>query len=160
MMASEKIRRRHNQAGYTLVELLTTVAIFAILAGVGLPHIDTRRQSIKNATSQVISDYRFARARSITSGAHFALRWTSPSNYEIQRLKQVGVQWQLDAIIKSVQLPANLSRSGWPDFVEFNTRGMMISSESMEQQRLSDIQSGAERLIAVWPSGQVTEYVY
>jgi hypothetical protein len=37
---------------------------------------------------------------------------------------------------------------------------MMISSETMEQQRLSDAAFGAERAIALWPSGQVTEYVY
>lgn len=160
MMASEKIQRRHNQAGYTLVELLTTVAIVAVVAGAGLPHLDTRRQNIQNATSQVIGDYRWARARSITSGAHFALEWTGPSNYEVQRLKQVGTEWELDEIIKSVELPPTLSRSGSPDVVEFNTRGMMISSESMEQQRLSDDAFGAERVIALWPSGQVTEYVY
>jgi hypothetical protein len=160
MMANEKTRRRHSQSGYTLVDLLTTVAIFAVVTAAGLPHIDTRRQDIQNTTSQVISDYRWARARSITSGAHFALEWTGPSNYEVQKLKPVGTGWELDEIIKSVDLPPTISRSGWPDLVEFNTRGMMVSSDTMEQQRLSDDQFGAERMIAVWPSGQVTEYVY
>jgi Tfp pilus assembly protein FimT len=159
-MASERIQRLHSQTGYTLIDLLTAVAIFVAVAAAGLPHIDTRRQDIQNATSQVISDYRWARARSITSGAHFALEWTSDASYEVRRLKQVGTDWELDEIVKSVELPATIMRSGWPDSVEFNTRGMMISSENMEQQRLSDAAFSAERVIALWPSGQVTEYVY
>jgi Tfp pilus assembly protein FimT len=160
MMASERIQRLHSQGGYTLVDLLTTVAIFAAVAAAGLPHIDTRRQNIQDATSQVIGDYRWARARAITSGVHFALEWTSDASYDVQRLKQVGTTWELDEVVKTVALPPTVNRSGWPDFVEFNTRGMMISSETMEQQRLSDAEFGTERMIAVWPSGQVTEYVY
>jgi Tfp pilus assembly protein FimT len=159
-MTSQRIQRLRSQSGYTFIDLLTSCAIFAVIAAAGLPHLNTRRQDIQNTTRQVIADYRWARARAITSGTHFSLNWTSDNAYEVRRLKQVGTAWNTDAVVKHVELPATISRSGSPDNVEYNTRGMMISSESMEQQRLWDLEHETERVIAIWPSGQTTEYAF
>ena len=157
-MTSERIERVRRQAGYTIIELLTAVAIFVVLAAAALPHIDTRRHNIQSTTRQVISDYRWARSRAITGGTHFALKWTGDQSYEIQRLKQSGDEWTLDEVIKNVELPSTVIRWGWPDSVEFNTRGMMISTDSTNFQGLWDTQFETWRLIAVWPSGQTHVY--
>jgi prepilin-type N-terminal cleavage/methylation domain-containing protein len=162
-MTSEQIERVRSAAGYTIIELLVAVAIFVVLASAGLPHIDTRRQDIQTVTQQVISDYRWARARAITSGDHFSFAWTGSSTYEIQRMKQEGADWTLDEVVKAVTLPATITRTGSTtaaDFVEFNTRGMAVSTETMVWQRLLDAMggSGAWREVRVWPSGQASEY--
>lgn len=157
-MTSQRTHHLPSQAGYSLIELLTAVAIFAILAAAGLPHLDTRRMDIANTTEQVIADYRWARSRSITGGVHYALVWTAENTYEVRRLKLVGATWTLDAAVKQVTLPASLTRWGWPDSVEFNTRGMMISADSAQFQGLWDATFSSYRLISIWPSGQVNEY--
>jgi prepilin-type N-terminal cleavage/methylation domain-containing protein len=161
-MTSEQIERLHSHSGYTIIELLVAVAIFVVLASAGLPHIDTRRQDIGNMTKQVISDYRWTRVRAITGGVHFAFAWTGTGSYEIRRLKQVGTNWTLDSVIKSVTLPATITRSGSAesDVVEFNTRGMVVSTENIVWQRLRDSMGGTTswREVRIWPSGQTGEY--
>src|SRR4030095_1513058 len=129
-MTSEQIGRVRSHAGYTIIEWLVAVAIFVVLASAGLPHIDTRRQDIANTTKQVVSDYRWTRVRAITGGVHFAFAWTGQAPYEIRRLKQVGTDWTLDSVIKSVTLPATITRNGpaEADVVEFNTRGLVAST--------------------------------
>ena len=158
-MTSERAQRLRSRAGYSLIELLTAVGIFGVLAAAGLPHVDTRRQDIQTVTQQVLSDYRWTRTRAITSGVHFALTWASDgTSYTVQRLKQSGTTWSLDQVVKTVTLPTTVSHWGWPDSIEFNTRGMMISTTSATWHGVFDYNYGAYRLIAIWPSGQTNEY--
>ena len=162
-MTSESIERLRTHSGYTVIELLVAVAIFVVLASAGLPHIDTRRTDIQTMTRQVISDYRWTRMRSITSGVHYSLAWTGSTTYEIRRLRQDGAVWNLDTVIKTVDLPSTITRggSGTPaDIIEFNTRGMVVSTENMVWQRLFDSMGGstAMREIRVYPAGQTREF--
>lgn len=154
-MTGERTGRVRSPAGYTVIELLTAVAIFAVMAAAGLPHINSNRQDINNATNQLVADYRWTRARSITGGVHFALKWTGPTAYQVQRLKLAGTNWTLDEVIKDVTLPANITRSGTPNTLEFNTRGMMVSTTTANVQDITDSKFNAVRHISVWPSGQI-----
>jgi Tfp pilus assembly protein FimT len=147
-----------SRAGHSVVELLTAVSIFGVLAAVGLPHIDTHRQDLQNAVAQVVGDFRWARARAITSGAHFALEWTGSGQYRIARMKATDDgTWEVDEVVKEVRLPATVVRWGWPNSIEFNTRGMMVSSTDGAWQHLWDVGFGAGRQVTVWPSGQTNE---
>jgi prepilin-type N-terminal cleavage/methylation domain-containing protein len=158
-MSRQFAQRLGHQGGYSLIELLVGVAIFGLLAAIGLPHLDTRRQDIQTTTKQVIADYRWARTRAITSGDHFAVEWVTSGRYEIQRMKQqVNGSWAVDAVVKEVTLPANISTVWyWPQTHEFNTRGMMISSNYALWQLLWDDKYYGWHMISVWPSGQVYE---
>jgi len=148
-----------SRAGYSVVELLTAVAIFGILAAAGLPHLDPRREDIQATTQELIADYRWTRARAVTSGTHFAVHWTGRRAYQIERLKQTGDGgWELEEVVKRVELPATMIRWGWPDTAEFNTRGMMVSSDYAIWQAIWDAQFETIRLLTVWPSGQTHEY--
>ncbi len=158
-MAGQCAQRMGDQGGYSLIELLVGVAIFGLLAAIGLPHLDTRRQDIQTTTRQVIADYRWARTRAITSGDHFAVEWVTSGRYEIQRMKQqVNGSWAVDEVVRDVTLPANISTVWfWPQKHEFNTRGMMISSTYALWQLLWDDKYYGWHMISVWPSGQVYE---
>ena len=106
-MTGRTARHLRGQRGYSLIELLVAVGIFGLLAALGLPHLDTRRQDIQTATTQVIADYRWARNRAITSGVHFGIEWTSTNSYEVQRMKQAANgTWSKDVTVKSVTLPS------------------------------------------------------
>lgn len=157
-MTSERSQRMRNQRGYTLVELLTAVAIFGVLAAAGLPHVDNRRMDLETATRQIVADYRWARSRAITGGVHFDVNWTDARNYKIERLKLSGTSWILDKVVKTGTLPSYISRSGTPAIVEFNTRGMMISATNVSWYDINDSKFGGTRKIGVWPSGQANAY--
>jgi prepilin-type N-terminal cleavage/methylation domain-containing protein len=155
---SEQAQRLRSRAGYSLIELLTAVAIFGVLAAAGLPHIDTTRQDIQSATKQVIADYRWARTRAITSGVHFNVTWTDTNAYQVERMKQVGTTWSTDTVVKRVTLPASISRYAAQANVEFNTRGMMVSPNYNMFEMLWDGKFSTYRMVALWPSGQVNAY--
>lgn len=156
-MMSEQAQRLRSRAGNTLIELLTAIAIFGVLAAAGLPHVDSRRQDLNSAATQVTADYRWARTRAITSGVHYTITWTGSGAYQVQRLKQnADSTWSSDVVVKSVTLPTTVLRSGSPNTIEFNTRGMVVAGTTMSTQTLSSY--GAARAIAIWPSGQTSAY--
>ncbi len=158
-------RHFEGSAGYTLIELLVGIAIFSVIALAGLPHVDTRRESLNTSIQQVLSDMRYARARSITSGEHFAVEWTGANSYEVQRLTEVAGLWQVDSVIRTVDLPSYIqfdlgaSATGPTgaaiDRIEFNTRGMMISSNQPLWPVMTDSLRGNAHQLAIWPSGQI-----
>jgi prepilin-type N-terminal cleavage/methylation domain-containing protein len=157
-MTSERTQRLRSRSGYSLIELLTAVGIFGVLAAAGLPHVDTRRQNLDTAAKQVTADYRWTRTRAITGGVHFALKWTGGQTYAVQRMKQSGTSWVLDKTVKTVTLPSTIIHSGTPDAIEFNTRGMMVSATTVTWYDLTDTKTGGTRRIGVYPSGQADEY--
>ncbi len=158
-MVLQRTQRLRGTAGYTLVELMAMVSILGIVALAGLPHVDNRREDINTSIQQVLSDMRYARARSITTGEHFALEWVGASRYKVLRLVEVGGSWQVDKVIRNVKLPSNIQVVGIgalaDDRFEFNTRGMMISSTSPVWPIVVDTIHGNAHLLSVWPSGQI-----
>jgi prepilin-type N-terminal cleavage/methylation domain-containing protein len=157
-MQTQRARHVRSQQGFTLVELLVAVSIFGVLAAAGLPHIDTRRQDVQTVTKQVIGDMRWARTRAITSGTHFAVHFPDSQRYEVQRMKQVGANWVVDEVVKEVALPDHIEIFLWPTSYEFNTRGMMITTEWASYPLVWDGRYSGWHTIAIWPSGQIYEY--
>lgn len=158
-MISEWTYHVRNRAGYSVVETLTAIAITGVLAATALPHLDTRRQDIHTTVTQMVSDYRWARSRAIVTGVHYSVEWTSSSRYQVKRLKKdASGAWVLDTVVKDVMLPATVTRlyTGVP--VEFNTRGLSVTSTYALWLFFHDSQFGNNVTLAVWPSGQTYEY--
>lgn len=144
--------------GYSLVELMTVIALFGALVAAGLPHIDPSRQDVNHSLTELIGDLRFARGRAITSGQHYALKMDPAGSYQVQRLMQdADGKWVLDDVAKTVALPSSieLQLPEDVDAVEFNTRGMVVSPSVNFEIHVKDTLHGAEHVIFVWPSGQV-----
>lgn len=158
-MTLHSAQHRPGERGFSLIELLVAVSIFAVLAAMGLPHFDARRQDIQTITRQVVADYRWARTRAITSGDHFAIEWLNPQRYQVQRLKQSPAgSWTVNTVVKEVMLPDHIATMWWwPSKHEFNTRGMMISATYPLWQLLWDEQFNGYHLLTLYPSGQVYE---
>ncbi len=150
------------QSGYCLLDLLTTMAIFGILLGAALPHVDTRRDDVNATVKRVVADLRWARGRAIASGDHFGVRWTGGQTYQVERLQLVGETWQFKDIVKKVELPDHLLAYDLsPPFVEFNTRGMVVfppgTTPYTRLARIHDDKFNAEHAVSIWPSGQIHE---
>lgn len=158
-MMGKITQRLATPRGYSLVELLTGIAIFSVLLAAGLPHINTQRQAINSAVTAVMADLRFARSKAIRSGTHYAVELLDEHTYQVQRFREVDAgNWQRDSVVKTGELPEHISLDMDPTLLEFNTRGMMISdigNRSWVDVALTDDAYGASHLISVWPSGQV-----
>ena len=80
-----KSLRRHDEAGFSLVELLTVVGIIGIMAVVAIPAIGSyiRNYRIRGAASQVAGELQTARARAIKRNATLGvvLLVVSPTTY-------------------------------------------------------------------------------
>jgi prepilin-type N-terminal cleavage/methylation domain-containing protein len=150
-------RRLANQRGYTMIEALVTMAIAGVLIGSALPHVDTRREAVNTAVNAVIADLRYARARSITTGTHHALELTDSGTYEVQRLIQdASGTWEVDSVAKTNAFPKHVTlQLSQPGPLEFNTRGMMISSTGTLTLSFTDTRFGATHQVSIWPSGQI-----
>jgi len=158
-MISDWTYHVRNRAGYSVVETLTAIAIGGVLAAAALPHIDTRRSDIHTTVAQLVADYRWARNHAIVSGVHYSVEWTSSSRYQVKRLKKDAAgAWVLDAVVKDVMLPATVTRlyAGIP--IEFNTRGLSVTSTYGVWVFFYDSQFDKSVSVAVWPSGQTYEY--
>jgi prepilin-type N-terminal cleavage/methylation domain-containing protein len=149
--------------GFTLIEMLTTVAILGIVLAVALPHLDRRRMDINKLTQSLVGDIRLARLRAITGGAHYAVKATSGiegnRGYEVVQMEETGDgDWveAVDGWKRVVPLSSGMSVSGGEEgfSVEFNTRGMLVSSEVPVAATITD-DFGAVRNFTVWPLGQV-----
>jgi prepilin-type N-terminal cleavage/methylation domain-containing protein len=158
-MASKRTKRFASRDGYTLVELLVGVTIFGILAALGLPHVDSRRQDLNTAVKQTVGDIRLARSRAITTGDHFCIEFVDTNNYKVRRMEEAAGAWVPTTVIKTGQLPSHIQYVTSPgsELIEFNTRGMMVSSTQPIWPTIWDtIHSGGHQL-SIWPSGQVYE---
>jgi len=90
------------------LELVVAAGIFGVLAAAGLPHIDTRRQDLNTSVERTVVDLRFARARAITTGDHYAVAFNGAGSYEVQRLELVGGTWTVAEVVRTVDLPSHI----------------------------------------------------
>lgn len=147
--------------GFSLIELLATLGILAVILGVAMPRLAPSRLGLARASQQLAADLRRTRADALTKGDHFVLRITGESTYAEYRMQQAGGLWvPREPAIQMRELPHGVVFSqGFTDesgsSFEFDTRGLLASPDLAGTLALHDGMSGVTREIAVWPSGQV-----
>jgi prepilin-type N-terminal cleavage/methylation domain-containing protein len=154
-------RRDARTAGFSLIEMLVTVAILAIALGVAVPRAPKRSFQLFMANQQVLGDLRLTRGDALTKGDHFVLKVTSETTYEEYRMQLVGNAWVVSGPpVRSRTLPdgvrftAGFTAGVGAEF-EFNTRGLLVLPGAAQSLRLYDDHTMLTKQITVWPSGQV-----
>jgi Tfp pilus assembly protein FimT len=144
-----------NERGLSVIELLVTFAIFAVVLAIALPRLRPQGFDLHEAQVQLLADMRFTRESSLTRGDHFRLDVASTTAYAVTRMTFDGTDWIPGDVVFSRTLPSNVvfTEGAVGRSFEFNTRGLMLNPGAATTLALSS--SGHERRVTVWPSGQV-----
>ena len=144
--------------GYTIMELMTVVALTGIILAMAIPNIPRGTYDLWGTQTLFLGDIRAARTLALTKGDHFRLVVTSNTSYEVRRMTLLGTLW-IDRVqdpLTSRTLPAHVTfAEGASNSYEFNTRGLLVNPDAVQSILLTDARSGRYRGITVWPSGQV-----
>src|SRR5262250_3291678 len=100
-------------AGYSLVELLVSVSILGIIAGIAMPQIRSGRMQVGNAQRLLIANLRLARTNAISKSVHYQVTFPTATQIRVSRMNEVpagsGV-WQVDTTNqRTITLPSPTS---------------------------------------------------
>lgn len=147
------------RAGFTILELLVTMGILAILFATAATFIRPSIYDLDTATKELVGNLRVSRGHAVSRGAHYRIAVSSASAYGVERLKEAGGAWIVDETeARLVTLPPAIQlATGVGATIEINSRGLLVQPADLLLLTLSDASNGQTRVIEVWPSGQFNE---
>jgi len=123
------------QSGFTLVELMVTVSIAAVLASLAVPSFQTMlvKNSVRSAADALVSDIRFARSESVkrTTNVSICASSNGTSCFGAEAL------WQ----------------NGWIVFVDFDGDGIVDAGDQIVR-----VQDGLPAIASIAASDGTSQY--
>ncbi len=158
---------KRGQAGFSLMELIVVIGLVGSMLAIAAPAANRKAMSLPQASEELQSNFRLARANSMRHGAHFRVTITGAKTYTIQRMQDAdgdGI-WAVDSTYptQTVTLsPAvSIGSAALNKRIEFNQRGLLHSTIAGEIPAVVyvplTLTGGSTKTIEVWPSGQVQE---
>ena len=155
-------RTGRGMRGFTLLDIVVSVSLMTIVAGVALPEFDSRRAHILTAQRLVMASLRTARTNAITKSQHFSVSFPTANQIQIAAMRQSPAgsgNWQVDtANVQTIALPSatQIAPSSVAASVEFTSIGMAPHLTGPLQVDAQDT-FGVTKSLQIWPSGQVNE---
>jgi Tfp pilus assembly protein FimT len=120
----QRARLRRDELGLSFVELVSTMALFAILVMLAVPSYNGLRgpYALRQGTQQITAEFQKARMRSIARNARYRFTYDSATRaYLMQR--EVGVNsWTTES---ASELPTGVTVTDLGTPPVFDTRGML-----------------------------------
>jgi type IV fimbrial biogenesis protein FimT len=147
----------HKQTGFTLVEMMITVAVMAIISSIVGVNVIGQLPAwrLKQAQYQVLSDFRKARMESVARGINVRITLNqSAKTYttwlDLNRNGSVDGGEQTTASIAAIP---GISWSCYPSVLTFKPNGTMTSAYSYQYVYIYN--AAQYRYVYSFPSGQV-----
>src|SRR5206468_8638291 len=86
-VAKSSVRRfRAEQRGATLLEVLISTAVFAVVLGMAVPNLRAMSApwALSGAANQLVADLHVARQRAIARNARYRITFTAPGSYVLE----------------------------------------------------------------------------
>jgi len=146
------------ERGISAIELVVTIALMGVVAGVAMPSVTRRPYVLWDAQATLIGDLRTARSEAITRGDHFRVDVTGASTYTVSRMELNAdgtwtprvPPWRSRTLPEGVQFVTGTGLG-----FEFDTRGLMVNPSWAATLVMYDFDKSLTRWVTIWPSGQV-----
>ena len=119
-----RAHRRKNARGFTMIELMVTIAVLAILATVAAPNFSStmERWRVRNASEDFKSSFYFARSEAIKRGGDVEMQPLDVGNWN-SGWKIVDTR--ADEDLKEVITPPKIAITSSSSEIKFNRWGMV-----------------------------------
>jgi prepilin-type N-terminal cleavage/methylation domain-containing protein len=124
-------QRLRNRSGHTLIELLTVLAIIAVVVSTASPSMKSymERNRVRRALDRITNDISYARILAVRSGERVVLRFSSPTSYEL--VKEGATPTTLRSVSLASDYPGvRITPPTVDSKLEFDSRGMLHSTPS------------------------------
>lgn len=156
-MKENEQRKTNSQSrkfGFTLIEVLTVIAIIGILAAIGVPFFNNYRQSLNlsNAATRLTGELRLAQQRAISEQQKYSVQFDLTLNaYDL-------IKESDGSLVEIITLPTPLTLTNLTGFnnttrATFNPVGAVDNDGSITIQD----NSGNGLVIQVQPAGFITQ---
>jgi len=155
MKRSGKRAVRHSSRGFTIIELLTLIALMAVLSAVAIPNIvgGLPKNRLGGSAREILSILHLARMAAIKENSNVIVEFKPASSECIVSVDDAPEDgnWNTgERILKRYKMPSgvNLLAPSFGNVVSFNNRGFADSTGDITVQN-----SKGNRNIRVLPSG-------
>lgn len=153
-MTSLRISRSRREAGFSLIELMMTLVLLAVMAGLAMPsmrgYID--RTAVDSAVNELSGDIAYAQMLAVRSGAGATLTITT-TGYTVRHGSTNAVAKTATLADENARLAiAAVNPLSLPLILDFDSRGLLRSAAQAGRLRMQLGQLGST--LRILPSGR------
>lgn len=145
---------RNSQSGFTLVDVMITVAVLAVLAGAAMPAMRDIRSafSLGNSARTVERELQTARLKAVSSNRPIRVRFNCPAATEFRMVELIGSPSAPDAADSAAN---RCSESAYP-YPATDTSPLTRPNHDGPIRRLDpNVAFGSAVTLEFWPDGSV-----
>lgn len=153
--------RLNTETGFTLVEMMMTVAVFAVLAGAAIPQFAdmTGEMRLRQNLREVERELQAARLRAVTANRPIRVRFNCPSAGQYRIVELIGSPGDPDP----EDSDTNLDRCRTTDFPYPPADGNRLTVPNhdgpvRELHPSVEFSTGASKTLEFWPDGTVHQW--
>ena len=149
------------ETGFTLVEMMMTLTVFAILAGAAVPQMMdlTGNMRLRQGLREVERQLQAARLKAVTSNRVMRVRFNCPGPGQYRMVELIGTPGDPDADDADSDL-TRCSDELFP-YPPDDTNRLTLPNHDGPLRRLHsslEFSSGASKTLEFWPDGSVHQY--
>jgi type II secretory pathway pseudopilin PulG len=149
-----RLSQRRPEAGFSLIDVLVTMALFTILAGIAVPSLTAVADELKlgQATREVERELQTARLKAVTSNRAIRVRFNCPAVGQYRMVELIGTP---SAPVAADTAANRCQETAYP-YPSADQNPLTRPNHDGPARRLpTNVSFGAVRTLEFWPDGSV-----